>query len=115
MKIGFICLNVPGHLNPMTALARHLQARNHDVVSLYSSGAAGLPFVPGPEKDHVNESVFEVSRMQGDDVLEFIRAPSAGSDGNGQPANDLSQVYQLFCATPKTDRISSKYLTIRLP
>ena len=74
MKIGFICPTVPGHLNPMTALARHLQARNHDVVSLYSSGAAGLPFVPSPEKDHVNESIFEVSRMQGDDVLEFIRA-----------------------------------------
>jgi UDP:flavonoid glycosyltransferase YjiC (YdhE family) len=65
MNIGFICPTVPGHLNPMTALARHLQARNHDVVSLYSSGAAGLPFVPGPEKDHVNESIFEVSRMQG--------------------------------------------------
>ena len=32
MKLGFICLNLPGHLNPMTALARELQARNHDVV-----------------------------------------------------------------------------------
>jgi hypothetical protein len=51
MKLGFICLNVPGHLNPMTALARQLQARGHDVVFLYSSGAAGLPFVPGPEKE----------------------------------------------------------------
>ena len=71
MKLGFICINVPGHLNPMTALARHLQARNHDVVFLYSSCAAGLPFVPGPEKDHVNESILEVSRMQGDDVLEL--------------------------------------------
>ena len=71
MKLGFICIKVPGPLNPMTALARHLQARNHDVVFLYSSGAAGLPFVPGPEKDHVNESILEVSRMQGDDVLEL--------------------------------------------
>ena len=25
MKLGFICLNLPGHLNPMTALARQLQ------------------------------------------------------------------------------------------
>ena len=32
-------------------LARHLQYRNQEVVFLYSSGAAGLPFVPGPEKD----------------------------------------------------------------
>jgi hypothetical protein len=50
MKLGFICLDLPGHLNPMSALARQLQARNHEVVFLYSSGAAGLPFVRGPEK-----------------------------------------------------------------
>jgi len=41
MKLGFICPPVPGHFNPMTALARQLQARNHDVVFLYSSGASG--------------------------------------------------------------------------
>jgi hypothetical protein len=39
MKIGFICPNIPGHLNPMTALARHLQERNHEVVFLYSPSA----------------------------------------------------------------------------
>jgi hypothetical protein len=39
MKFGFICPQVPGHLNPMTALARHLQMRGHEVVFLYSSGA----------------------------------------------------------------------------
>jgi zeaxanthin glucosyltransferase len=71
MKLGFICANVPGHLNPMTALARHLQARNHDVVFLYSNGAAGLPFVAGPEKDHLNESRPEVSKMQGIDAVAF--------------------------------------------
>jgi hypothetical protein len=32
MKLGFACLNAPGHLNPMTALARQLQGRNHEVV-----------------------------------------------------------------------------------
>ena len=71
MKIGFICINGPGHLNPMTALARQLQARNHDVVFLYSSEAAGLPFVPGNEKDRYNESRREVSKMQGEDALQF--------------------------------------------
>src|SRR6266478_7785791 len=71
MKLGFISINVPGHLNPMTALARQLQTRNHEVVFLYSSGAAGLPFIPGPEKDHVNENISKVSKMQGDDVLEL--------------------------------------------
>jgi MGT family glycosyltransferase len=55
----------------MTALARQLQARGHDIVFLYSSGAAGLPFVPGPEKEPFSESRPEVSKMQGDDALEF--------------------------------------------
>ena len=40
MKLGFICPNVPGHINPLTTLARHLQARGHEVVFHYSSEAA---------------------------------------------------------------------------
>jgi zeaxanthin glucosyltransferase len=71
MKIGFICPNLPGHLNPMTALARHLQARNHEVVFLYSTEANGLPFVPGPEKDHLNENRTEQSKRYGEDALRF--------------------------------------------
>ena len=69
MKFGFICPNVPGHLNPMTTLARHLQKRNHDVVFLYSSGAAGLPFVPANEKDVISEHLAEFSKKQGKDAL----------------------------------------------
>ena len=69
MKLGFICPNVSGHLNPMTALARALQARNHEVVFLYSSSARGLPSVPGPEDDRIEEMVRDVSTLQGDDVL----------------------------------------------
>ena len=69
MKVGFICPSVSGHLNPMTALARQLQARSHDVVFLYSSGAAGLPFVPGPGKDDIHETVAEVSKLQGEEAL----------------------------------------------
>src|SRR6476619_6781965 len=71
MKLGFICLDLPGHVNPMAALARQLQARNHEVVFLYSSGAAGLPFVPGPEKDHINENRPEMSKKQGEDALQL--------------------------------------------
>jgi len=71
MKLGFICINVPGHLSPMTALARQLQARNHDVVLLFSSGAAGLPFIPANEKDHINENRPELSKMQGKDAVQF--------------------------------------------
>jgi zeaxanthin glucosyltransferase len=71
MKLGFICPNLPGHLNPMTTLARHLQARNHEVVFLYSKEANGLPFVPAPEKDHISENRPEVSKLQGEDALRF--------------------------------------------
>jgi zeaxanthin glucosyltransferase len=71
MKLGFICLNLPGHLNPMTALARQLQGRNHEVVFLYSSSANGLPCVPGYDKDPINENRPEVSKLQGDDALGF--------------------------------------------
>jgi zeaxanthin glucosyltransferase len=69
MKLGFICPNAPGHLNPMTALARELQARKYDVVFLYASTANGLPAVPGPEEDHVTKMLGEVSALQGEDAF----------------------------------------------
>ena len=50
MKLGFICPNLPGHLNLITALAPQLQTRNHDVVFLYSAGAAELPFISADER-----------------------------------------------------------------
>ena len=34
MKIGFVSLYGPGHFNPMSAVARQLQSRNHDVAML---------------------------------------------------------------------------------
>jgi zeaxanthin glucosyltransferase len=71
MKIGFICPTVPGHLNPMTALARHLQARNHEVVFLYSSSANGLPYVPGDKDDDLNASRREISKLEGDGAIAF--------------------------------------------
>src|SRR5262249_60843399 len=81
IKLGFISLDLPGHLNPMSALARQLQARNHEVVFLYSSGAAGLPFVPSPEKDHINENRPEASKKQGEDALQFsVRAVLAQTE-----------------------------------
>jgi zeaxanthin glucosyltransferase len=71
MKLGFICINGQGHINPMTTLARQLQARNHEVVFLYLPEAAGLPCVPGPQDDGFVAKRIEVSKMQGDDALEF--------------------------------------------
>jgi MGT family glycosyltransferase len=70
MKLGFICPNIPGHLNPMTGLARHLQARNHEVVFLYSPNANGLPCVPG-EKDDMNANRPKMSKLEGQGALAF--------------------------------------------
>ena len=64
MKLGFICPNLPGHLNPMTALARQLQGRGHDVIFLYSSDAAGFPSIPDPERDHFNENRRQASKIR---------------------------------------------------
>jgi zeaxanthin glucosyltransferase len=74
MKLGFICLNGSGHLNPMTALARKLRARNHEVIFLYSSDAAGLPVFcekNSAEPNVTRKAIAEVSKMQGEDALEF--------------------------------------------
>ena len=65
-KLEFICANIPGHLNPKTALGRQLQARrNHEIIFPYSSGAGDLPFISGFEKDHVNKDTREMSKIQG--------------------------------------------------
>jgi zeaxanthin glucosyltransferase len=51
MKIGFISMPLTGHLNPMTALARKLQSRGHEIVFIGIPDvgpyvrAAGLNFV----------------------------------------------------------------------
>jgi zeaxanthin glucosyltransferase len=78
MKLGFICINASGHLNPMTALARQLQGRNHEVTFLYSAEAAGLPVFPHkqnsaePDPTQATQKVrAEVSKMQGEDALQF--------------------------------------------
>jgi MGT family glycosyltransferase len=71
MKIGFICLNLPGHLNPMTAVAHQLQTRGHDVVFLYLPKANGFPCIPAEENDEVNATRPAVSKLAGWEALEF--------------------------------------------
>jgi zeaxanthin glucosyltransferase len=71
MKIGFICPNLPGHINPMSALARHLRARGHDVVFLYLSSANGLPCIPGDKRDDLNANRPEMSQLEGNEALAF--------------------------------------------
>ena len=87
MKLGFICPNLPGHLNPMTALARHLQARNHEVVFLYSTEGNGLPFVPGPEKDHIKENRTEQSIADLKHWRDFVWSENE-SDRDSQESHD---------------------------
>ena len=81
MKIGFISLSVPGHFNPMSAVARQLQSRNHDVVVLSLpvmepfARAANLPFIPFGEEEfpaeHSSEVVGTLSRLKGEEALQF--------------------------------------------
>ena len=63
MKIGFVSLPVAGHLNPITALARRLQARGHEVVFIgvpdvepFARGA-GLRFVAYRENEYPAGSI----------------------------------------------------------
>jgi zeaxanthin glucosyltransferase len=81
MKIGFVSFPVPGHFNPMSALARQLQSRNHDVV-MFSlpvgeslARAANLPFVPFGEKEfpaeHSSEVIGTGGRLKGEEGLRF--------------------------------------------
>jgi zeaxanthin glucosyltransferase len=70
MKIGFICPDAPGHINPMTALARHVVMRGNEVVFLYSSGARGLPFIAYDDEEF-KEALNEISKKQGEDALQL--------------------------------------------
>ena len=81
MRIGFLSLPVPGHLNPMTTLARKLQSRGHDVVIISLADvasvveAAGLPFVPCSKRAYPAGAAAELSRrlseLSGEEALHF--------------------------------------------
>jgi zeaxanthin glucosyltransferase len=81
VKIGFLSVPVSGHLNPMTALARRLKARGHQVVFISlpdgesAIRGAGLEYVPFCEKEYPKDSTVEdwraVSKLQGFEVLEY--------------------------------------------
>jgi zeaxanthin glucosyltransferase len=81
MKIGFLSLPVPGHFNPMSALARQLQSRNHDVVVLSLplveplAHAANLSFIPFGAKEFPDQASVEIistlSRLKGEEGLQF--------------------------------------------
>jgi len=79
MRIAFLCPPVPGHLNPMTTLARELQSRHHDVVFINLPDAeplvraAGLHFIPCCEKEFpagsLDERVRQLGKLAGEDCV----------------------------------------------
>jgi MGT family glycosyltransferase len=81
MKIGFLSLPLTGHLNPMTALARKLQSRGHEVVFIGVPDiepvvrAADLDFVPFCENEYPPSSVAKsygaVADLHGLDVVRY--------------------------------------------
>src|SRR5215831_8917670 len=105
MRVAFLSLPVPGHLNPMTALARTYQAHAHDVVffSLPDVApfvqAAQLPFVPCAEDAYPQGSLGkylpQLSRLSGTEAL-------------GYTVNEMMKGYteSLFQSLPETLRRS---------
>ena len=88
MKIGFVSLPVAGHLNPMTALARRLQSRGHEVVFIGVpdvepfARAAGLDFVSYCEEEFPAGSIAEryrpVSKLRGLEVTRWSVRENSG-------------------------------------
>jgi zeaxanthin glucosyltransferase len=81
MKIGFIAYPASGHLYPMTALARKLQSRGHEVICIGVRDtesivrAAGLTFVPYCEEEFpagsLGEAYAPVATMHGIEVVNY--------------------------------------------
>jgi MGT family glycosyltransferase len=89
MKLGFLSLPLMGHLNPMTALARKLQSRGHEVVFIGVPDiepvirAANLDFVPFCEDEYPPGSIARlwspVASLRGLDVVRYtVRELSPG-------------------------------------
>lgn len=81
MRIGFAAPPVPGHLNPMIALATQLKSRGHQVVffGVHDAGpalrAVNMPFVPyGAEQfppGNLTERLAQLSRLSGAKAWQF--------------------------------------------
>jgi len=81
VKIAFLPACGPGHLNPMTALARATQARGHEVVVISTLDAepfvhaAELSFLPVCERDSprgsINAAFQRLGNLQGDQAMAF--------------------------------------------
>ncbi|MGA2886999.1 MAG: glycosyltransferase [Terracidiphilus sp.] len=81
MKIAFMPACGPGHLNPMTTLARAMKSRGHEAVVISTLDAepfvhaAGLPFLPCCERESPRGSITtafqHLGTLQGDQAMAF--------------------------------------------
>ncbi len=81
MKLGFLSLPLAGHLNPMMALARKLQARGDEPIFFGipdcgpAAAAAGLQFVSYAEEEYPRGSVARIwgpiASMHGIEVMRY--------------------------------------------
>src|SRR5580704_16422486 len=82
MKIGFLSMPLTGHLNPMTALGRKMQARGHEVTFFGPPDAArivhsaGLDFVPFGEEEYpvgtTPANYARLATLKGEDVVRYF-------------------------------------------
>jgi zeaxanthin glucosyltransferase len=81
MRLGFISMPLAGHLNPMTALARKLESRGHEIVFIGVPDAAsivkaaGLCFMPFCEQEFpagaVSKGYAGVAKLHGLEAAEY--------------------------------------------
>ena len=81
MKIGFLSMPLTGHLHPMTALGRKMQARGHEVIFFGLPDAArivrsaGLDFVPFGEEEYpvgTTPAMYaRLATLKGEDVIRY--------------------------------------------
>jgi MGT family glycosyltransferase len=81
MKIGFLSMPLTGHLHPMTALGRKMQARGHEVTFFGLPDAArivhsaGLDFVPFGEAEYpvgTTPAMYaHLATLKGEDVIRY--------------------------------------------
>jgi len=81
MKIGFLSMPLTGHLHPMTALGRKMQARGHEVIFFGLPDAArivhsaGLDFVPFGEEEYpvgTTPAMYaHLATLKGEDVIRY--------------------------------------------
>jgi zeaxanthin glucosyltransferase len=81
VKLGFLSMPLTGHLHPMTALGRKMQARGHEVIFFGLPDAArivrsaGLDFVPFGEEEYpvgTTPAMYaRLATLKGEDVIRY--------------------------------------------